>query len=358
MSRLLELGITAAERGLLPDALVRAGIRRLCRHRREELRSDSPRATAANVAAFRQTMRHGPIAPLADAANQQHYELPPEFFALMLGPLRKYSCCFFPTADASLATAEEAALAITCRRAELADGQDVLELGCGWGALCLWLAEQYPHSRITAVSNSTRQQRFIAAEAADRGLGNLRIVKADMNDFAAEAQAFDRVVSVEMFEHMRNYQELLNRIASWLRPAGKLFVHHFCHRNTCYPFETEGVNNWMGHYFFTGGIMPRAGLLSEFDQALGLVRQEHWSGLHYQKTAGAWLANLDANRVAAQRILACVYGTRQARPWFQRWRMFLMAVAELFGSTGGDEWFVTHCLLERVASHSGQLVTR
>jgi cyclopropane-fatty-acyl-phospholipid synthase len=282
-------------------------------------------------------------------ANQQHYELPPEFFAAILGPRRKYSCCYFTSDNSTLAEAEEEALAATCQRAELADGQEILELGCGWGSLSLWMAERYPHSRITAVSNSTPQRHFIEAVALSRGFGNLCVIAADMNDFSPGKQTFDRVVSVEMFEHMRNYDRLLGRIASWLRPRAKLFIHIFCHRSLSYPFEMDGAANWMGRHFFTGGIMPSADLLKQFDRSLNVTRQYSWNGQHYQRTAEAWLANLDARREEALGILAAVHGASESHRWLNRWRMFFLAVSELFGYAGGDEWHVAHYLMEPVA---------
>lgn len=341
------LGIAAIERGLVPDVLTRAGIRRLCRTRLRELRAPG---SAARIAEFVASMRAGPIAPLPEKANEQHYELPPEFFTIVLGPHRKYSCCHWSVGTAALAEAEEEALAITAERAQLRDGQEILELGCGWGSLSLWMARRFPASRITAVSNSAPQRNFIESIAAERGLTNLRIVTADMNDFAIDACWFDRVVSIEMFEHMRNYERLLERIARWLRPEGKLFVHWFCHKIHTYPFETAGEDDWMGRYFFSGGLMPCEDLLGRFTRDLKVTKTWRWPGDHYRLTADAWLANLDARREEALQILAGVYGRSEARRWFQRWRVFFLAVSELFGYAGGEEWFVSHQLLERSAS--------
>ena len=345
----LQLGIEAVEQGFIPDALVRAAIRRLCRRRLAEEALEERAAQGRSRTAFYESLRSGPIALVPDAANRQHYELPSEFFAAILGPHRKYSCCYFPNDDSTLAEAEEAALETTCRRAELADGQRILELGCGWGSLTLWMAERFPNSRITAVSNSHSQRQFIARQALLRGLDNLRLLTADMNDVVPGPRLFDRVVSVEMFEHMRNYRSLLERIASWLAPAGKLFVHIFCHRSLAYPFETEGSANWMGRYFFAGGCMPAANLLTKFNRDLRVVRQDLWNGRHYQRTAEAWLANLDARRCDVLDVLAAVYGAREARRWLNRWRVFFLAVAELFGFSRGEEWFVSHYLMEHSA---------
>ena len=213
------------------------------------------------------------------------------------------------------------------------------------------MAERYPRSRITAVSNSTGQRQFIEAAAAARGIANLRVITADVNAFSPDhfgctSPVFDRVISIEMFEHMWNYEALLARIASWLRPAGKLFVHIFCHHSLAYRFEGEGDANWMGRYFFSGGLMPSAGLIRRFDHELRVTRSWSWNGEHYQRTAEAWLANIDAHREAAHSILARVHGEADARRWLNRWRMFFLAVSELFGFAGGSEWFVSHYLME------------
>lgn len=342
---MLSLSLDAVERGLIPDVITRAAIRRLCRRRLHDCDHGDAAANSQAFEQFLTSMRSGPIAPVPEKANEQHYELPPEFFAAALGPHRKYSSCYWPMPRSTLAEAEAAALEITCERADLRDGQDVLELGCGWGSLSLWMAEHFPNSRVTAVSNSVPQRLYIESIAAARGIANLRVITADMNKFTIESNGFDRVVSVEMFEHMRNFEQLLKRIASWLRPDGRLFVHHFCHRKFLYPFETSGDANWMGRYFFTGGIMPSENMLQQFNLHMTVTQQWRWDGTHYQRTSEAWLRHLDANAAEVMPILTAAYGTEEARRWFHRWRLFFLAVAELFGYAGGTEWFVAHTLL-------------
>lgn len=359
VSTMLNLGIDLVERGFGPDFLVRRGIRQMCAARLRETAQAaddrSPASMPPAQAEFLESLSRGPIALRPEKANEQHYELPPEFFAAVLGPRRKYSCCHFDTPESTLEQAERSALRITCERAELADGQSILELGCGWGSLSLWMAEHYPESRITAVSNSRPQREFIEAAAREQGLDNLEVRTADMNDFAAEAGAFDRIVSVEMFEHMRNYRALLGRVADWLRPGGKLFVHIFCHRTYTYPFEDQGEADWMARHFFTGGMMPGEDLLRRFappggDAPLRVARQWAWSGQHYRRTADAWLERLDGRYRALRNILSEVYGRDDGIRWFYRWRMFFLAVSELFGYADGSEWFVQHSLLERSGS--------
>ncbi len=296
-------------------------------------------------------MKNGPIAPVPETANEQHYEAPPEFFARALGPRLKYSCGYWPAGVQTLAAAEEAALALTCERADLIDGHDILELGCGWGSLSLWMAENYPGSRITAVSNSAPQRRFIEERAAARGFDNLTVVTCDMNDFDTSAR-FDRVVSIEMFEHMRNYAELLRRISSWLRPDGKLFVHIFCHRTLAYEFETDGAANWMGRHFFTGGVMPDFDIFERFPRDMRLSRSWRWNGRHYQRTANAWLENIDRSRSEILELFSRFYPGSDPKVRLQRWRIFMMACAELWGFADGEEWLVGHYLLEPVGAET------
>jgi len=330
-----------AERGLVPDALLRAGIRRMCAQRLRDAHAGDPDAAARRNAALIAELRESPAAIHTDAANRQHYELPPGFFTRCLGPRLKYSGCYYPTGSETLAQAEEAMLALYGERAELADGQDILELGCGWGSLTLWMAQHYPNARITAVSNSAPQRAFIEAQCRERGFANVRVITCDVNRLELPASNFDRCVSVEMFEHMRNYATLLGRIGGWLRPGGKLFVHIFCHRTLLYPFETAGDDNWMGRHFFTGGLMPAADTLLWFQDALRI--EDRWlvDGTHYERTANHWLENQDARHDEVMAILREAYGDA-ARLWFQRWRMFWMACAELFGYDHGREWMVAH----------------
>lgn len=339
--------INAIELGLVPDWLTRAAIVRLCRKR---LAKERARLRDGSMDQFIDQMRTGPIAQQVELANEQHYELPAGFFELMLGPRLKYSCCHFDNDSTTLAEAEESALSITCDRSGIVDGDSILELGCGWGSLTLFMAERFPASQITAVSNSSGQRLFIQQRCRERGLANVQVLTADINELDPST-TFDRVVSVEMFEHMRNYELLLSRIAAWLKPDGKLFVHVFCHRELVYPFEADGAANWMGRYFFSGGLMPSSDLFHRFDRDLAMVKQHQWNGGHYARTLDAWLARLDARREKALRLLTDVYGQTHddgaASRWFHRWRMFLMACSELFAFADGEEWFVIHCLLER-----------
>jgi cyclopropane-fatty-acyl-phospholipid synthase len=335
-----------AERGLLPDVLLRAGIRGRCAQRLRDERAQGEEAASRRYGERIAALRDSAVALHVDVANRQHYELPPRFFELCLGPRLKYSSCYYPTGAETLAQAEEAMLALYGERAQLADGQDILELGCGWGSLTLWMAERYPNARITAVSNSMPQRAHIERACRERGLSNVRVLTRDANTLELPDAAFDRCVSIEMFEHMRNYALLMRRIARWLRPGGALFVHIFCHRTRLYPFETEGEGNWMGRHFFTGGLMPAADTLLWFQDDLRLQQRWLLDGTHYQRTADHWLVRQDAQRDAVMEALRPVYGDATAL-WFQRWRMFWMACAEMFGYARGSEWGVAHCRFAR-----------
>ena len=336
------------EQGLVPDAVVRSGIRRLLRERLTEIEADDAERSAAVAEAFASALALSPIAVVPEKANEQHYEVPAAFFGAVLGKHRKYSSCWWPDGIESLDAAEAAALAETCKRAGLVDGQDVLELGCGWGSLTLWMAGHYPGSRITAVSNSNSQRRHIEAEAVRRGLGNVRVVTCDMNSFAPEDR-YDRIVSVEMFEHMRNWPELFRRVHDWLRPHGRFFMHVFVHRSSPYLFVERDEGDWMSRHFFSGGMMPSDDLALRFQDHLQLVARWRWDGLHYARTANAWLANMDARREAVWPILEQTYGAAQASQWWNRWRIFFMSCAELFEYEGGQQWWVSHYLFERRA---------
>jgi cyclopropane-fatty-acyl-phospholipid synthase len=342
------LAINWAEQGQLPDALVRTGIRQVIRGRARSLAPAELAGPGHATRAFGEALRHAPIAILTDAANAQHYELPDEFFGLVLGPHRKYSSGWWPEGVRTLEGSERAALEATCAHAGLADGQRILELGCGWGSLTLWMAERLPRSTILAISNSASQREYILGQAARRGLRNVEVRVADMNHAELPA-GFDRVVSVEMFEHMRNWPALMGRVANALVPGGKFFMHVFCHRAVPYFFEDEGPSDWMSRYFFSGGMMPSEALAAEFQEHLTLRSQWRWDGTHYQRTARAWLDNLDARRAEAAPILARVYGPENTGLWMQRWRMFFMACEEMFGHRGGQEWWVCHYLFEKGA---------
>nr|QWM97314.1 class I SAM-dependent methyltransferase [Lysobacter sp.] len=332
-----------AERGWLPDAAIRYGIRGLCAQRLREERADGLGGQHDLYRARIELLRQSPIAIHTDAVNGQHYELPPEFFVQCLGPRMKYSCCYYPTGEETLAQAEEAMLELYGRRAQLKDGQCILELGCGWGSLTLWMAQRYPSAQIVAVSNSQPQREHIERRCRELGLSNVMVITADVNRLNLEPMRFDRCVSIEMFEHMRNYEHLLRRIAGWLQPDGKLFVHIFCHRELMYPFETRGEDDWMGRHFFTGGLMPAADTLLWFQNDLRIDKRWVLDGTHYQRTANHWLANQDARRGASDDALEAAYGDAY-RLWRQRWRMFWMACAELFGYDDGQQWGVAHYL--------------
>lgn len=340
MNYIAEKANQLAESGLLPDTMVRRGIRRLIADRRNRIGN----LTENDLDAFVDMMNASEVAPVPEIANKQHYEVPAAFFEQVLGKHRKYSCCYWGNHASSLDQAESAALAISCKRAELEDGMDVLELGCGWGSLSLWIATEYPKSNITSVSNSASQKEYIDHQANKLGISNLQVITADMNEFSTDRK-FDRVMSIEMFEHMRNYGVLFERISNWLRKDGLFFMHIFCHRNAPYEFLDQGPSDWMTRFFFSGGIMPSKELPTHFQSHLRVVDQWHWSGLQYQLTAEAWLRNMDARKQLAYPIIEDVYGSQQARTWWERWRIFFLAVSEMFGSYGGDEWGVGHYLL-------------
>jgi cyclopropane-fatty-acyl-phospholipid synthase len=353
VQHLTRLTLNLAELGLFPDVVLRWGIRQLVTQRLREIRSGDARTAALQEKRFIDEMRRAPIAVVPEKANDQHYEVPVEFFSRVLGPHLKYSSAFWPAHAKTLDQAEAAGLRESCLHADLMNGQTILELGCGWGSLTLWMAEHYPDSRITAVSNSRSQRAYIEAQARARGLQNrIRVLTCDMNTFEVDPGLFDRVVSVEMFEHMRNWPDLFVRVRRWLKPGGRFFMHVFVHRSTAYLFEDRGPADWMSRQFFTGGMMPSDGLPLVCQDQLACVDHWRWDGTHYEKTANAWLANMDSARKTLWPVIERVYGKACARVWWWRWRLFFMACAELFGYEEGRQWGVSHYLFEKQAASS------
>lgn len=343
---LVKWALELAEAGRLPTTLVRQGTRGLIWKRLSEIRGGTLSPKVWDEESFVQMLKSSPIALEVEKANEQHYELPASFFEKVLGPYLKYSSGYWPEGIQSLGESEKVMLDLVCERAQLFDGMELLDLGCGWGSLSLYVAEKYPHSKVTAVSNSRFQREFILKQAEQRGLKNIQVITADMNQLEL-AQLYDRVVSVEMFEHMRNYERLLNKISQWMKPSAKLFVHIFCHRDRSYLFETEGETNWMGQYFFTGGMMPSFQLLERFQEDLKLEERWKVNGVHYAKTSRAWLNQLDRQREEVLKIFDETYGRGMSQTWFHRWRLFFIACEELFGFRGGNEWLVGHYLFHK-----------
>ncbi len=347
MNSTSQLAFDLTEQGLVPDPVIRRGIRFLVKQRLREIHHHDVSVMADLQNEFISLMNASPIALVPEKANEQHYEVPAEFYLDTLGPHLKYSSSYWPEGVTTLAEAEIAALEETCRHAGLENGQNILELGCGWGSLTLWMAKHYPDSHITAVSNSHSQREYIQKMARKFFLNNLVVLTHDMNQFDTNENQFDRVVSVEMFEHMRNWAELYRRIAIWLKPGGRFFKHIFVHRAAVYPFEDQGPNDWMSRYFFTGGMMPSDDLPLAFQRHLKFVQRWRWDGTHYEKTANAWLENMDMSQKNLLPILAKTYGQKEVRRWWARWRLFFMACAELFGYEQGQQWWVGHYLFEK-----------
>ena len=340
--------IDLCERGLIPDSLTRYGMRQLIKTRLVDEANLDGEARSRRFNQFLDELRAAPIAIETKAANQQHYEVPASFFHKHLGPQLKYSCCLYPTGNETLAEAEQKMLELYAERAQLTDGMRILDLGCGWGSLSTWLAKRYPNSQIVGLSNSHGQREFIQNRAKERGLSNLTIHTGNVAEFDFTAEqlggGFDRVMSIEMFEHMKNYGLLLAKIGRWLKADGKLFVHIFVHKLLAYHFEDKEDSDWMTRYFFLGGTMPSENLLLNFQDDLRIERQWWVDGRHYEKTSNHWLAGMDAHKDEILAIFRQGYGEKDAAIWVQRWRMFYMAVAEFFGYADGNEWGVGHYL--------------
>jgi len=348
---MLKQALLLAEKGLLPDSLVRFGIRQLLKKRLNEIKNVDAEKSQFLKTSFLKSMDQAPIALVPHLANKQHYEVPSTFFDFCLGKYKKYSSCYWDNHTKNLDDAEFNALKISATHADLKDGQTILELGCGWGSLTLFMAQHYPKSRIYAVSNSNSQRVFIENEAKKRKLKNMHVITCDMNRFNPKnfkiPKSFDRIVSIEMFEHMRNHRKLYRMLYEWLKPGGKFFMHIFVHQHTPYAFEVKDQDDWMSRFFFSGGMMPSDDLPLHFQEHLKLNQKWCWDGTHYEKTANAWLDNMDQNKSDIYPILKKTYGHRNAAQWFNRWRIFYMACAELFGYRNGQEWWVTHYQFER-----------
>ena len=346
MDFIIQKSLKLVESGLVPDQAIRAAIRALSKKRLIQEGRYYPEQGAQRYMDVLNMLKLSEIAIETDKANEQHYELPTAFFQAVLGKRLKYSACYFANDKTTLDEAEEHSLIIYSKRAQLKDGQHILELGCGWGSFTLWMAERYPNAKITAVSNSATQRQHILAEAEKLCLSNIEFLTCYVNVLELKANTFDRVVSVEMFEHVRNYQKLFEKIQSWLKADGKLWCHIFCHRFLHYPFEIKSEYDWMSRYFFTGGLMPSTSTFLHFQDHLELSQHWQWSGTHYEKTANAWLENMDRHADQLKPLFEQVYA-KEADAWWQRWRIFFMACAELFGFEQGQELVIGHFLFKK-----------
>ena len=336
------------EQNKLPDFILRIGVRNLLKQRLSDETAGDAEVQQQRFNELLEELRSSPIAIHTADANQQHYEVPTEFYQYCLGKHLKYSSGYWRPGVTDIDTSEEDMLELTCQRADLQNGQDVLELGCGWGSLSLFMSAKYPASTFTVVSNSTTQKAFIDQAAKDRNITNLTVITADMNTFQI-LQQFDRVVSVEMFEHMRNYKLLLHKINGFLKEKGKLFVHIFTHETLAYKFEVKDETDWMSKYFFTGGMMPSNHLLTYFNDDLVVDKLWVVNGMNYSKTSEAWLSNMDKHEKEIMPLFEKTYGRDQAVKWWVYWRLFYIACAELFGYRKGNEWMVCHYLFRKNA---------
>lgn len=333
------------EKNIVPDVLLRFAMRRLNAATRRSLEQPSQEVQKERFMAFIEDLKQSDIAINTSAANEQHYECPTEFFTTVLGARRKYSCCYWDEIITNLDQAEEAMLDITAKRARIENGQRILDLGCGWGSMSLYLAQKFPKSRITGVSNSRAQKQFIDTEAKKHNLTNLEIITCDVNKLSLQ-DTFDRVVSIEMFEHVRNYDRLFGKIHSLLNDDGMLFVHIFCNRRYAYPYTTDD-DSWISKHFFTGGIMPSDHLLLYFAKYFETIGHWNVNGLQYKRTCDEWLNKMDDANDRVMHIFKEAYGADNALKHFSYWRIFFMACAELFGMYHGTEWFVSHYLFRK-----------
>ena len=337
--------IPFAEKNFLPDWLIRIGIRQLMKAKLKEQSSLYSANVYEQKTGWINSMKESPVAFSSGKANKQHYEVPAEFFEQVLGPRMKYSSCVWDSNVNTLEEAENQMLHLTAERSGIKDGMKILDLGCGWGSFSLYIAENYPLCDIVSVSNSNDQGNYIRKVCRDRGYSNVSFIKADMNKFDTDLR-FDRIVSIEMFEHMRNYKLMLERISNWLKKDGSLFLHFFCHKDYAYPYEVNSNSDWMTRYFFTGGMMPSFDLLHYFQDDLVLINSWQVNGRHYKKTCRAWLSNQDKKGEIIMKIFHQFYG-EDSNLWFYRWRIFWMACEELFAFNDGKEWFVGHFLMKK-----------
>ncbi|KAM3757893.1 hypothetical protein ACB098_01G001800 [Castanea mollissima] len=342
----VRLMLGSLERNLLPDAVIRKLTRLLLATRLRSGYKPSAQLQLSHLLQFVLSLREMPIAIKTDDPKTQHYELPTSFFKLVLGNNLKYSSCYFSDNSKTLENAEETMLELYCERSQLKDGHTVLDVGCGWGSLSLYIARKYSNCRVTGICNSTTQKAYIEEQCRDLRLQNVEIIVADISLFEMEA-SYDRIFSIEMFEHMKNYEDLLKKISKWLKEDSLLFIHHFCHKAFAYHFEDLNEDDWITRYFFSGGTMPSANLLLYFQDDVSVVN--HWlvNGKHYAQTSEEWLKRMDKNLSSIKPIMESTYGKDSAVKWTVYWRTFFIAVAELFGYNGGEEWMVAHFLFKK-----------